>query len=242
MYYRVQIAVGATLMAACALAAQERRPAAPGATQRMGPPATMPGRSQFPLPGRGDTPTWGQGRRPGEPRPGEPRLGEPRPGKGKPGDSTRRRWSGHTPPFLFELAEKSPEDQEKFLQSNERFNRLPPEVQQNLRHRLKEISAMPPDRRAKLRERFEIFHRLPEEARDTIREQVFPVWNRLPGDRRGLLLEELRSLRRMNSEARQQRLGSDAFTRTYTLEERQVLQQLVDLSPAPPPKRDRYPK
>jgi len=226
MHYRVQIAVAAGFLAALTLAAQERPGARPGAYPRMGPPAVGQGRGQFPVPGRGDT----FGRRPGEPRRDEH--------DGK--KSSRKRWSGNIPPFLFDLAEKSPEEQEKFLSNSERFNRLPPDAQQNLRQRLKDISAMSPEKRAKLRERFEIFHRLPEESRDRIREQVFPVWNRIPDDRRRLVLDELRALRQMAPEARQQRLGSDEFNRTYSADERQVLQQLADMTPPPKPhsKRD----
>lgn len=153
------------------------------------------------------------------------------PGRG-PGDpGGRRHWTGrHLPPFLFELAEKPPEEQERILQANPKFRNLPTEEQERVRRHLKRLSAMTPEERQRFRERFEIFHGLPPEARDKIRNELFPAWNRLPAERRPALLAEFRVLRRLTKQEREQRFAREEFSRQFNPEEQQLLRQLISLS------------
>ncbi len=178
---------------------------------------------------------------PGPYRPfGQPPWARPGPGgpPGPPGATPGRHWPGGPfPPILFELAEKSPEEQERFLQSSPKFRHLPPEAQQALRERLKRISAMNPEQRQRLREHFEIFHRLPPEARDRIRSEIFPAWIRLGPERRRALLEEFRALRRMTPAERDKRFGQEEFARQFSPEEQQLLRQLISLRPTEPEKK-----
>ncbi len=227
MIRRLTLAVGLLLLAAdsTSLPAQDRdrsqQPAAPGAAQvaPQGPPP--PGR-RF-----GRPPEWGPRHRPG---PGPGPGGQFPPGGGPP-EGMRPRWGGGPmPPFLFELAEKSPEEQERILQSHPRFSRLPPEAQQHIRERLKRISAMTPEERQQLRERFEIFHHLSPEARDKIREQVFPAWSHVAPERRRALMQEFRAMRGMTPEEREQRFAQDSFTKQFSAEEQQLLRQLLSLA------------
>lgn len=135
------------------------------------------------------------------------------------------------PGLLFKLAEKSPEEQDRILQSNSRFNSLPPEEQRYFRSKLKRISAMTPEERQRFRERFEIFHSLPEQARDTIRNEVFPAWNALPADRRQALLEEFRYLLKMRPSERDRRFNEESFSKLYSPEEQHLLRRLAPLCP-----------
>lgn len=180
-----------------------------------------------PPPQAGDRPVFrNRGAFPGHP-------GRP-PGYGGGGDrrdGRKGRWpGGHMPRFIFDLAEKSPEEQDRFLKSSRRFNELAQQEQQFFRDKLKKLSAMTPEERLRIRERFEIFHKLPPESRDKIRDEVMPVWSRLAPERRQALLEELRVLRHMSPADRDQRLASDTFARQFSAEEQSLLRQIASLS------------
>ncbi len=219
------MACGLLLLTAASLEAQD-----PRGVRR--PVQTEPAVRQRPYHGPDRPPEIGRRRHPGQ-------LGErgsrPRPdGPGQPGSHTsgRRRWGGDPiPSFLFKLAEKSPEEQDRILNGNPRFRDMPANEQQKFREKLKRFSAMLPDERQRFRERFVIFHNLPPESRDKIREEVMPAWNRLPADRRRVLLDEFRTLRRLAADERQQRFAQDSFTREFSSGEQQLLRQLTSLSP-----------
>lgn len=207
------------LIGAGLLAAQGReqrtppRPPAPGARER-----GMCGDSERPFAGR--PPRFEPGKRPGQFPPGGPGPG-----------SVRSRWhGGGLPKLLFKLAEKSPEEQDRILQSNSRFTSLPADEQRHFREKLKRISAMTPEERQSFRERFEIFHSLPEAARDEIRKDVFPAWKGLAPERRHAVLGEFRMLRKMPPAARERRFSQEPFGKQFSPEEQHLLRRLVSLS------------
>lgn len=141
---------------------------------------------------------------------------------------------GPLPPFLFMLAEKRPDEQERILMVSPRFREMSPVAQQEVREKLKHINAMNPQQRQQLRERFAIFHHLPPEARERIRTEIFPAWNRLPDQRRDAMMREFRILRPMRPAEREQRFVQDTFVKQFSTEEQQLLRQLISLSLSSP--------
>lgn len=137
--------------------------------------------------------------------------------------------------FLFMLAEKPAEEQEKILQASPRFRTMSPIEQQDVRLNLRRMTAMTPQERRLFQERFEIFHSLPFSARETIRTEIFPVWNRMGPRRRQMVLQEFRLLARMRPFQREQRFVQDTFVRQFSTDEQQVLRRMLALAPAPPP-------
>lgn len=195
------------------------------------PPQNQDDRARPPRERRWDGPPGNPAQRFGERRP--PFGPQARPGQFPPGGpGPRSRWQGtQLPGLLFKLAEKSPEEQDRILQSNSRFNSLPSEEQRHFRSKLKRISAMTSEERQRFRERFEIFHSLPEQARDEIRNEVFPAWNALPADRRQALLEEFRYLLKMPPPERDRRFKEESFSKLYSPEEQRLLRRLAPLCP-----------
>jgi len=148
---------------------------------------------------------------------------------GRPGQMGH--WpGGPLPNFLFSLAGKRPEEQERILQKNPHFRQMSPREQEFVREKLKRLNAMTPQQRRDFRERFEIFHHLRPEAREQIRTQIFPAWTRLPAPRRQAMLQEFRVLSRMRPAQREQRFVQDTFIKQFSNEEQQLLRQLLSLT------------
>ena len=137
--------------------------------------------------------------------------------------------------FLFMLAEKPPEEQQKILQASPRFRDMTPMQQQDVRLSLRRMTAMTPQERRLFQERFEIFHSLPFSARETIRAEIFPAWNRMGPRRRQMVLQEFRLLARMRPGQRNSRFVQDTFVQQFSNDEQKVLRQMLALAPAPPP-------
>jgi len=137
--------------------------------------------------------------------------------------------------FLFMLAEKPLEEQQKILQASPRFRAMTPMQQQDVRLNLRRMTAMTPQERRLFQERFEIFHSLPFSARETIRTEIFPAWNRMGPRRRQMVLQEFRRLARMRPGQRNSRFVQDTFVQQFSNDEQKVLRQMLALAPAPPP-------
>jgi hypothetical protein len=138
--------------------------------------------------------------------------------------------------LLFALVDKSPQEQERILQANRHFRRLPPEEQQRLRRHLRHIQQMTAEQREQLRERAQVFYALPQDARDTIRNELFPAWQQFPPERRTAMMAELRNLRAMPPSARNERYCQRAFTKQFSPREQGMLKRLLAVtSTAPPP-------
>lgn len=209
--------------AAKAAAAQPARGAAPSPTRTQPPsPGTRPPLRTPPQMQR--DPMLGKLAQPSEfPPPDLP----PPPGRRRP----LAAWpGGPLPAFLFMLAEKPPEEQEKVLQSSPRFRAMSPMQQQEIRLSLRRVVAMTPQQRRLFKERFEIFHSLPVSARETIRTEIFPVWNRMAPPRRQLVLHEFRRLAPMRPAARERFFVQDTFIKQFSNDEQRLLRQMLTLA------------
>lgn len=145
-------------------------------------------------------------------------------------DGDRSGQRHHMPPYLFELAGKPPQEQERILTADPHFRAMPSDVQRRIREDLKRISQMSPEERKQLGERFDAFHQLPPEARDVIRKEIFPVWTKLPPERQEAVKKEFRTLREMKPVARQARYLQIDFCKQFSPQEQQLLKKWVAVS------------
>ena len=140
------------------------------------PPGPEPGDRGGPLP----PPRGPRLRRRGESMPPPPGM---RPGLG--------RGPMLPPPLMQQLKDLPPEEQEKVLQNNARFQELPKERQEELIERLHRWQALPPEQKEAVAERFVIFSGLTPERRQKAREIYRQHWSTLPPERRKALMEDL---------------------------------------------------
>lgn len=200
------------------------------------------------LAGVGSQPGWaqrgvGQGQGKGQHRRGEhSRAGEAR-GAGRRAEEGRnpqremRRMAGLPPRWMQRLQEMSPEEQERFLNNNERFKGLPPERQAQIRRRLQQWNSLTAEQQRALREREGVWERMSLEQRRRVREEILPRWQQLAPERRQAILRRLRELRDLTDSERAVKLNDSAFLSGLSPEEQGLLRDLSNLrvrTPEPP--------
>lgn len=93
-------------------------------------------------------------------------------------------------------------------QSLEKFNRLPPQKQQEMRERARE------------------WQRLTPQQQNHIKNDVLPVWKQLPPARQRAISNRLDVLKNMPESARNQHLNDPNFTRGMSEEDKAMLRDL----------------
>jgi hypothetical protein len=124
----------------------------------------------------------------------------------------------------------SPEQQEKLLQNDPHFKRLPPERQAELRERLRKFNSLTPEQRERALNRMQWMASLSPEQRQQIRQSNERLQT-LPQDRQVMVHKALRHLRQMDPQEREQVLNSDRFKSTFSEQEQGILKQLSSINP-----------
>jgi Protein of unknown function (DUF3106) len=127
----------------------------------------------------------------------------------------------------------SPQEQEKALQNEPGFNRLPPETQQRLLGRLQQLNRMPPAQRQRMVDRIEVMERMSPEMRQEVRSSV-QEFRTLPADRQRLMRKAFRDLKEYPPEQRQAMMSSGQFQAQFTPQERGILGNMLALEPYRP--------
>ena len=141
-----------------------------------------------------------------------------------------RRVAPPLPPGLIErLKNMTPEQRERVLRNNRRFQQLSPRQQQVLRQRLRQLQELTPEQRELIEQRFQIFSNLTPRQQEKARQIYERRWRRLPPERRRALIEEFRHLREMPPAEREQHLSSDELQSHFSADERDLLRQLIAL-------------
>ena len=136
----------------------------------------------------------------------------------------------HSPGFFQQLREMSPEEQERVMQNDERFQSLPPERQQQIRENLNRWNAASPEQRQMLLQREEIVQSLSAEQRDQLR-QVFPRYRQLAPEQQQAVMQAFRKLRDLPASERDKYLASPEVQQ-LSPEERSIVGDLKSLLPA----------
>jgi hypothetical protein len=130
----------------------------------------------------------------------------------------------------------TPEQQEKALQSEPGFNRLPPETQQKLMDRLRQLNRMPPAQRQRTVDSIEAMEHLTPQMRQQVRAS-FQDFHTLPEDRQRLMKKAFRDVREYPPEQRAAMMNSGQFQAQFTLQERQILGNILAVEPYQPPRK-----
>jgi hypothetical protein len=153
---------------------------------------------------------------------------------------SRPRFEGNQQPHLGTWLARhenlTPEQQERALQGEPGFNRLPPETQQKLINRLRQINRMPPKQRQRTMDHIEAMEHLSPQMRQQVRASV-QQFHALPEDRQRLVRKAFRDLREYPPEQRQAMMNSGQFQAQFTPQERGILGNILAVEPYHPTPR-----
>jgi hypothetical protein len=140
---------------------------------------------------------------------------------------------GHAGDWLRRYQGLSPNEQERALQSDPAFRRLPPERQQLLRQRLHHFASLPPEQQQRMLNRMETWEHLTPGQKQQARE-LFGRMQQLPSDRRRMVTTAVRDLRGMPPGEREQIIDSNRFRGMFSPEERDIMRGATRLPLAAP--------
>jgi len=139
----------------------------------------------------------------------------------------------HLGAWLARHGNLTPQQQERALQSEPGFNRLPPETQQKLMNRLQQLNRMPPNQRQRTIDHIEALERLNPQMRQQVRAS-FQDFHALPEDRQRMVRKAFRDLREYPPEQRQALMNSGQFQAQFTPQERSILGNILAVEPYHP--------
>ena len=134
--------------------------------------------------------------------------------------------------WLRKYKDKSPEEQEKALNSDAEFQKLPPARQQKLRERLREFNQMPSQKQERVINRMQQFEQLTPQQRQQARALQGEVKD-VPPERQQQMRIALRNLRQMDPQQREQVMNSDRFKERFNDHERDILKGMLALPIGP---------
>lgn len=171
-----------------------------------------------------------------EPKPPRNEAARPaNPGAMKQGQPNLRGMAGLPPKWVENLQQMTPEQQERFMRNNARFQNLPPERQQQIRNRLQQWNRLTPEQRNALQQREHVLESLSPAQRAYIRNQLLPKWRALPPERRQVLVGRLRAMQGMDDQQREDLLNDPKFMQGLSPDEQNVLRGLNTLRNPPTP-------
>ena len=139
------------------------------------------------------------------------------------------------PKWVENLRDMSPEEQQRFMQNNERFQSLPAQRQAQIRQNLENWNRLSPTERNALRDRARILEQMSPQQRVYLQRVLLPEWQQLPPQRRQLINGRLHTLQGMSPADRQAALGDPQFMRGLSPEEQSMVRDLNSLrNPASP--------
>jgi Protein of unknown function (DUF3106) len=154
-------------------------------------------------------------------------------GVARKGQPNLRAMAGLPPKWLDRMRDMSPEEQERFLRNNQRFQALPPERQEQIRRNLQKWNRLSPEERNAIRDRERILEQMSPEQRRYVRSSLLPRWQQLPVERRQAIRGRLRVLQGMTPSEREAALNDPRFMQGLSPDEQSLLRDLNSLRNPP---------
>lgn len=129
--------------------------------------------------------------------------------------------------ILDRLSRMAPADRERLL------SRMPEGRRRRVETNLKRLEAMSPEQREKLAQQLRSFRAMSPERRQRLRDLTREL-GALPQERRGVVRNEFVKLQRMPEDERIPYVESDTFEKGFSLAERELILNLVEIAPEPP--------
>lgn len=131
------------------------------------------------------------------------------------------------------LRDMSPEEQQKFMQNNEQFQRLPPGRQDQIRRNLQRWNNLSPEQKQRARQAEAALERMTPEQRQYVRNTLLPKWQAMPPERRQAINRHLAMLRNMSPATQEAALNDPRFTEGLSPDEQSMLRELNSLRNPP---------
>jgi hypothetical protein len=240
---RLKVICGLALALLMGLAAQ------PAWAQRphggSAPPSHAPSMRAAPArQGGGPRPNARPGQRPGAVR--APYNGRPaqaqaaphamqRPNAGpNPAANANQGVKGLSPGVKQNLRDMSPQEQQRYMQNNERFRSLPPQQQAQIRNNLQKWNNLSPTERNAMNDRARTWQRMSPQQRQYAQSNLLPKWQSMSPQRKQIVTGRLHTLQGMSPSERQEALNDPQFMRGLSPDEQSVLRGLDSLGPGRP--------
>ena len=149
----------------------------------------------------------------------------------------------HAGDWLRKYKDLPADQQDKALDNDPDFRRLPPTRQAQLRERLHHFASLPLQNQQRILKRMETWEHLTATQKQQAK-NVFLKIQKLPPPRRREMMAAIHDLRQMTPEQRQQAVDSEAYHSRFSDQERELLKGVVRLPLAPlnAQKRDEAPE
>jgi hypothetical protein len=140
-----------------------------------------------------------------------------------------RAMEGLPPKWVDNLRNMPPEDQERFMENNERFKNLPPERQQQIRQNLQKWNSLTPEQRQGALNAEAALERMTPQQRQYVRNDLLPKWQAMPKPRRQVINRHLAMLSKMSPATQEAALNDPKFLEGLSPDEQSMLRDLNSL-------------
>jgi len=141
------------------------------------------------------------------------------------------RLPGNLPgPWVQKLGQMSPQEQERFLRNNQRFQNLPPQPKAKIRQNLQRWNNLSPEQKDRLRKNWDILRGMTPEQRQHYQNDVLPKWQQMPPGRKQVINGRLNALQDMTPEERQKAMNDPQFMHGLSPDEQSTLRDLNSLT------------
>jgi Protein of unknown function (DUF3106) len=150
------------------------------------------------------------------------------------GQPNARAMAGLPPKWIEKLRDMPPDQQQRFLENNQQFQRLSPERQEQIRRNLERWNHLTPEQKQQTVAAEQAFERMTPEQRQYVRNVLLPKWQAMPQPRRQVINRHLAMLRNMSPATQQAALNDPRFVQGLSPDEQSMLRELNSLrNPAP---------
>jgi Protein of unknown function (DUF3106) len=137
------------------------------------------------------------------------------------------------PKWVDNLRDMPPDQQERFMRNNEKFQSLPPERQAQIRKNLEKWNSLSPEQQNRIRATERMLENLTPEQREHFRNDIVPTLASMPPGRRARVIGHWRRLQGMTPDQQQAALSDPRFMQGLTPDEQGMVRDLNSLG-APP--------
>jgi hypothetical protein len=152
-----------------------------------------------------------------------------RAGMGKSAPPSPRAMAGLPPKWVENLRDMSPEEQERFMHNNERFQSLPPQRQEQIRRNLQRWNSLPPEQQNRIRATERMLEQATPEQREHFRNDIVPKLQQMAPERRMRVLNHWRRLQAMTPAEQQAALRDPTFMGNLSPDEQSIVGDLNSL-------------
>ena len=132
------------------------------------------------------------------------------------------------------LRDMPPNEQERFMQNNEKFQSLPPERQAQIRRNLQKWNNLPPEQQNRIRATERMLENATPEQRAHFQNDIVPKLAQMAPERRQRVIGRWRRLQGMTPDQQQAALNDPRFMQGLSPDEQMTVRDLNSLG-APPP-------